>query len=228
MLLSFDLYAGIWEDFSAPVHYDDSQKVLLIGASATLITVLFKNTFEKKMQNDLQEDRPFCCHLTDPGNKYLQILPNIFYTIGFGFDFYFNSNEESKRRAIGMTKATIYSDLITEILKRSANEKRPNGGGLSFPSGHTTSAFAFASFVASEHPWYIGIPAYVMASYVGFCRMHDNHHYLHDVMAGATIGMSYGISLSLNSKNNENPKSALLLSPTEEFRGLALRYSLKF
>ncbi|MDO9183288.1 MAG: hypothetical protein Q7U04_12820 [Bacteriovorax sp.] len=39
-----------------------------------------------------------------------------------------------------------------------------------------------------------------MASYVGFCRMQDNHHYLHDVIAGATIGMSYGIPISNSSK----------------------------
>ncbi|MGZ3788381.1 MAG: phosphatase PAP2 family protein, partial [Bacteriovorax sp.] len=98
----------------------------------------------------------------------------------------------------------------------------------SFPSGHTTTAFAFASFVASEHPWYVGVPAYVMASYVGICRMQDNYHYLHDVLAGATIGMSYGIALSQSSKKDEDSKSAFFLAPTDELKGLAFRYNLQF
>lgn len=221
-------YATIWEDFSSPVRYEDSQKVLLYGTSATLITALFKSTLVKKLQNDLHEDQPLCCHITNVGNTYLEILPNLIYTLGFGFDFYLNNNDESKRRAIGMAKATIYADIITDVLKPIIDEKRPNGGGRSFPSGHATSAFAFASFVASEHPWYFGVPAYMMASFVGFCRIHDDHHYLHDVMAGATIGMSYGIALSQSSKKDEIPKSAFIVMPIEEFKGLELRYTLKF
>lgn len=127
-----------------------------------------------------------------------------------------------------MVKTTLYADLIVEVLKKSINERRPNGGGESFPSGHATSAFGFASFVASEHPWYIGVPAYAMASYVGFCRIQDNHHYLHNILAGATIGISYGIALSQKSKEDQSAKSALLLAPTDELKGIAIRYALEF
>jgi membrane-associated phospholipid phosphatase len=226
---SYNLYATIGEDIISPVTNSEAQKVLIIGASTTLIVSFFKNTFVKKMQKDLYEDHPLCCKLTAPGNTYLQILPNVLYSLSYGLNFYLSDNADAKRRAIGMAKATLYSGMMTEILKHSIYEKRPNGGGnSSFPSGHTTSAFAFASFVASEHPWYIGVPAYALASYVGFCRMHDNHHYLHDVMAGATIGMSYGIAMSLKSKAEKEPTSAFIITPTEEFKGAALKYTLNF
>lgn len=212
-----------------PVHNEDSQKVLVYGGSTVLIVSFFKNTFIKNIQKDLKEDQPLCCHITSAGNKYLQIFPNIIYSIGFGLDYFFRNNDQSKDRAIGMAKATIYSGIITDTLKPIFHEKRPNGGGYkSFPSGHTTTAFAFASFAASEHPWYIGVPAYMMASFVGFCRMHDNHHYLHDVLAGATIGMSYGIAHSQNLRKDENKSSAFLMAPTDDLKGLAMRYSLEF
>lgn len=226
---SYNLYATIGEDIISPVTNSEAQKVLIIGASTTLIASFFKNTLIKKMQKDLYEDRPLCCKITQPGNDYLQILPNILYSLSYGLNFYLNDNEDSKRKAIGMAKATLYSGMMTEILKKSIYEKRPNGGGnSSFPSGHTTSAFAFTSFVASEHPWYVGVPAYILASYVGFCRMHDNKHYLHDVMAGATIGMSYGVAMSLKSKEDSEKKSAFIVTSTEELKGVAVKYTLQF
>jgi hypothetical protein len=108
------------------------------------------------------------------------------------------------------------------------NEQRPNGGNHSFPSGHTTTAFAFASYVASEHPWYVGVPAYIMASYVGFCRMQDNYHFLHDVVAGATLGISYGIAISQSSKIEKESNSAVVVVPTDDLKGMGVKYALHF
>lgn len=219
-------FATVWDDLASPFSYRASQETILFGASSVLLASLNKRSF-RNLQKDIHEDQPFCCKVTRAGNSFLQIFPNAIYAIGFGFDFYFNQNEESKRRAIGMAKATLYSGLVTDILKPIVGEQRPNGGGHSFPSGHTTTAFAFASFVASEHPWYVGVPAYVMASFVGFCRMHDNYHYLHDVLAGATIGMSYGLAISLKSKE-EAQSSAIVVMPSDDLKGIALRTHFEF
>ena len=46
--------------------------------------------------------------------------------------------------------------------------------------------------VSIHHPWYIGVPAYALASFVGLSRVNDNKHYIHDVLAGATIGTAFG------------------------------------
>ena len=230
-LTSHSLLANIGQEIAqdaiSPVTNSDAEKVLIIGASTTLIASFFKTTLIKNFQSHISRTKPLG-NLTKPGNKYLQILPNILYSLSYGLDFYLSKDDDSKRRAIGMAKATIYSGLVTDVLKRVVNEERPNGGKLSFPSGHTTTAFAFASFVASEHPWYIGVPAYVMASYVGLCRIQDNFHFLHDVMAGATIGISYGIALSQKSKTDQEVKSALIVLPTEELKGLAIKYAITY
>ena len=216
------------EDLLSPLHNSDAQKVLIVGGATTLFMALFKTTYIKAFQKDIHEDQFLCCNLTKPGNTYVQFVPNILYTIGFGLKFYFNQDADDKRRALGMAKATLYSGLITDILKPVINEQRPNGGNHSFPSGHTTTAFAFASFVASEHPWYVGVPAYIMASYVGFCRMQDNYHFLHDVVAGATLGISYGIAISQSSKIEKESNSAFVVVPTDDLKGMGVKYALHF
>jgi membrane-associated phospholipid phosphatase len=59
----------------------------------------------------------------------------------------------------------------------------------SFPSGHTSAAFATATSVSLAYPeWYIIVPSFVWAGTVGYSRMHLGVHYPSDVLAGALIG----------------------------------------
>jgi membrane-associated phospholipid phosphatase len=74
-------------------------------------------------------------------------------------------------------------------LKYIINEKRPNGGDHSFPSGHTAVSFASAEFVRERYGWNYGIPAYLIATFVGISRIESDNHYTHDVLAGAAIGI---------------------------------------
>jgi membrane-associated phospholipid phosphatase len=59
----------------------------------------------------------------------------------------------------------------------------------SFPSGHTASAFAFASGAASAQP-ILSAPLRALAMLVGYSRVHTGVHYPADVLAGALIGVS--------------------------------------
>ena len=62
----------------------------------------------------------------------------------------------------------------------------------SFPSGHTSSSFAFATAVfANNKKW--GIAAYVLAALIGFSRIYLGVHYCTDVLAGAVLGIVYGV-----------------------------------
>jgi membrane-associated phospholipid phosphatase len=65
--------------------------------------------------------------------------------------------------------------------------------GKSFPSGHTTLAFATATSLALEYKkWYITVPAFAWAASVGYSRMTLGKHYPTDVAAGAVIGIGSG------------------------------------
>jgi undecaprenyl-diphosphatase len=57
----------------------------------------------------------------------------------------------------------------------------------SFPSGHSASAFAFATAVGAEIPP-LGLPLRMLAATVAYSRVHGGAHYPADVVAGSLIG----------------------------------------
>jgi undecaprenyl-diphosphatase len=59
----------------------------------------------------------------------------------------------------------------------------------SFPSGHSASAFAFATGAASAQPL-LSAPLRALATLVGYSRVHTGVHYPADVLSGAFIGVS--------------------------------------
>ncbi len=72
----------------------------------------------------------------------------------------------------------------------------------SFPSGHTTNAFAFASTVSRETEmwwprsrWYIGPVMYGGATLVGLSRMYNNQHWASDAIGGAAVGTIIGLKV---------------------------------
>ena len=107
-----------------------------------------------------------------------------------------------KKRAILLLSSLTLASLITLALKFTIDRPRPfhtydfieklsAGGSPSFPSGHTTEAFAFAVALCFAFPrWYIIIPSLIWASAVGYTRMSLGVHYPSDVMAGAILGIA--------------------------------------
>lgn len=89
-------------------------------------------------------------------------------------------------------KSFVLNDLIVYSLKKGVNEERPNGDPHSFPSGHTSVAFAFAQIMHHEYGdqsiWY-SIGAYTAATTVGLMRVAKGSHWASDVLVGAGIGM---------------------------------------
>jgi hypothetical protein len=63
--------------------------------------------------------------------------------------------------------------------------------GYSFPSGHTSQAFAMATTLTLQYKkWYVVVPAYLWAGSVGYSRMYLGKHYPSDVLAGAALGVA--------------------------------------
>jgi membrane-associated phospholipid phosphatase len=85
--------------------------------------------------------------------------------------------------------ATLSTAAVTEGLKLAVNEQAPDGADHSFPSGHASIAFSSAAFVQIRYGWTYGIPAYLVAAFVGYTRVATDQHYVHDVLAGAAIGI---------------------------------------
>ncbi|WP_256604704.1 phosphatase PAP2 family protein [Sphingobacterium multivorum] len=69
-------------------------------------------------------------------------------------------------------------------------------GGYSFPSGHTSSAFATASALSRAYSkWYVVAPSLLWASSVGYSRMYLGVHFPSDVLTGAVLGTGAAFAL---------------------------------
>jgi membrane-associated phospholipid phosphatase len=91
-----------------------------------------------------------------------------------------------------LLRSIIVSQALTQAVKHSVRRDRPTGECCAFPSGHASTAFATAS-VLERHFGYRGAwPTLVVASYVAMSRLHDNRHFLSDVLFGASLGIASG------------------------------------
>ncbi len=203
-----------------------AQNPFFVGAGLTLTAVILEDQLVDPLQEDTIEDKPLgsFSHL---GDLMGQLVPNIAYYSAMKAHYFFAKNDESNLNAQIMLKATFYSALATNILKYTIREPRPNGSARnSFPSGHTTSAFAFASVAGAIHGWKWGIPAYAIAVFAGFSRINDNAHYLHDVLGGATIGLGYGLGITyLLKKKILNTNLIVCPLLIKSFSGIRLVYN---
>jgi membrane-associated phospholipid phosphatase len=86
--------------------------------------------------------------------------------------------------SVALTAAGTYG------LKYAIDEKAPNGDSRSFPSAHSALSFSSAEFIRKRYGWEYGLPAYLTAAFVGVSRVESKNHYIHDVLAGAAIGIA--------------------------------------
>ena len=92
-----------------------------------------------------------------------------------------------------LLRAQIIAEGITDVLKLTTHRERPNHQNhLSFPSGHASITFASATVIERHLGWKYSVPAYMIASYVAASRLHDNRHYLSDVIFGSAVGAIAG------------------------------------
>ena len=129
------------------------------------------------------------------------------------------------------TEAVLVANGLTGFLKGTLGRARPFvsndsnprdfrfGGGFgeserqSFPSGHTSTAFAAAAAVTSEirrlHPKalpYVATVMYGGATLVGLSRMYHNKHWASDVALGAAVGTFSGLKVVRYSHAHPNNK----------------------
>ncbi|MFM7671093.1 MAG: phosphatase PAP2 family protein [Bacteroidota bacterium] len=111
-----------------------------------------------------------------------------------------DKNNSAIREEITWTISQLVNGAFTYAMKAAVNRARPAAADPtlvaledvrihSFPSGHTSSAFALATSISMDHPQlYVVAPAFVYASLVGYSRCYLGVHYPSDVLAGAALG----------------------------------------
>lgn len=113
-------------------------------------------------------------------------------------------NDKLANTALYGLESVAISGVVTEMLKLSGHRHRPNTGdsshswdgpgmsdaNRSFPSGHTSTAFAVATVLATEYHDKNLVPqvSYGLAGLTALSRINDNEHWASDVFVGAAIG----------------------------------------
>ena len=132
-------------------------------------------------------------------------------------------------------EACLFSEYVTKGLKKAIGRERPfetNGETAfkpltshdSFPSSHTTQAFAIASVVAARSEgWVVPALAYTAAAVVAFDRVNDRVHFASDVAAGALVGTVTGRFLVARHRREDAERHRVDLEILPIPSGLAAR-----
>jgi membrane-associated phospholipid phosphatase len=161
--------------------------LITYGYAATKSESLF--SISKSVQQYVWVEHP---HQTTQIDNYLQWAPAVaVYALNF-------AGIKGEHNFVDRSMIFGISNLIMEsfvsIIKNNSHEIRPDSSDYySFPSGHTAEAFLSATFLFEEYKnvsiWY-GIGGYLVAGTVGYLRVYNNKHWLHDVVAGAGFGIA--------------------------------------
>ena len=165
--------------------------VLISGGLAMKNTPMNKNLqtdfrrvlgedFHNKIDNYIQYEALLQIY----GGRYLGLKPK----------------HDALQQTINIVVSNAIMGGIVQSMKFSFKELRPDGTDeLSFPSGHTATAFTNASVLFYEYKdaniWYAS-SGYLFATATGFLRIANNKHYTSDVLAGAGIGTAVGLAVS--------------------------------
>jgi hypothetical protein len=112
--------------------------------------------------------------------------------------------DKPKMAHLGMDllRAQAVTEIMVEPIKFASHRRRPDGSDhQSFPSGHSAITFAAATVVERHLGWKHSIAAYAIASYVAASRLHDNRHYLSDVVFGAAVGSIAGRTVTAHGRD---------------------------
>ena len=164
-------------------------------------------------------------YLNDKNRSFIERSGDLFQIAipiaGLGYTYY--SDDINGRKQFWSSYLSSLS--LTYLLKYSINKERPNGDCCeSFPSGHTASAFAGAMFIQKRYGSKYGIPSLILASFVGYSRVHAKKHFWEDVIAGAFISTIVNLILTDKKVGNDNINTVINFYP--HTNQLLLQFSL--
>ncbi|HTL53425.1 MAG TPA: phosphatase PAP2 family protein [Planctomycetota bacterium] len=215
---------GIWvlrdtgATLTAPLRWRTEQWIQFSLAAAIIGgTMRYTDHAADRYNRSTQQtgERQLWKQISDQNATYSFVVLGGFFVAGYGW-----GQDRAKRVWLeGFEASLIASTLICPVLKLAIGRHRPDdqshalrfqpfGGTASFPSGHTTQAFAVASVLAlsfPDHLW-VGAGSFAIATAVGYSRLYLHKHFLSDVMAGALLGTAVGWEIvSLHRHEAEDP-----------------------
>jgi membrane-associated phospholipid phosphatase len=187
--------------FTAPLRWDGSDW-LFFGGSIAAIAVA--HDFDSRVRDHFAPAAAAGVTGSDT-NSLRDAIPAASLVVGTWLVSEVTDDSFANTEAYLMLEAAGFSTVTAEALKFAAGRERPDqttdsnawrASGSSFPSLHTTAAFAIGTVFAEsgndDYRWLRWVLGYGMASGTMYVRLHDNQHWLSDTIAGAALGIATG------------------------------------
>jgi membrane-associated phospholipid phosphatase len=223
---------------TSPLHWDkeDWARATLI-AGATFLLVACDGTVRDWVQSQRT-------HNSNEVSLFFRRFGDGFYLVGFSALLYaageIGHSDALRKTALLSIESLVVSTSIAWTTKFVVGRARPftgeppltfslfslKGGNNSFPSGHTTAAFAVATIIAEQTRGVaVDILAYSLATLVGLSRIHDNEHWASSVLVGWAIGHFVAKKIWDMNKPGSKSKVSVGFQLGRDRRGLTLAIS---
>jgi membrane-associated phospholipid phosphatase len=182
------LFRNLGDDYKHLPSRNNAYLALLGGGLAALA-----HPADKSVNAHLRSHYTTVNDLYKPA-KYLGDTP-MQVALSLGTYAYGRVFDAPKVSHLGMDllRAQILTESLVKPHNLATHRERPDlSNHQSFPSGHAAITFAAATVIERHLGWRRSLLGYAAASYVASSRLHDNRHYLSDVVFGAAVGAIAG------------------------------------
>jgi hypothetical protein len=185
------LFANLVEDVK---HLPSKQNALLLGIGGGLAAGA--HPLDQTFNVHLRSHYDVVNAAFAPGKYFGNTPEQVALSLGtYAFGRWFTAPKVS-HLGMDLLQAQILTELVVQPTKFAVGRQRPDASNhQSFPSGHSAITFAGATVLERHLGWRKSLLAYTVASYVAASRLHDNRHYLSDVVFGAAVGSIAGRSV---------------------------------
>ncbi len=210
-------YFDDFKDYvTAPVRWDgeDWAKFGLIAGGIFIASETIDDYWKDEMVN---EDHPLVYDSIEKiGNAWGDGRLSGPFMLGIYGYGHWTHDQRYINASHDMLETTVYTTIMTHALKQVFKRDRPNvatdesgwfKSGVSFPSGHTSVAFAVSrSFLNSMENPSLGTKVlfYGLATSTALARTYDNVHWASDTIAGALLGIYTADYVSARNKEHRS------------------------
>src|ERR1700678_94629 len=219
--------------FTSPLRWDEEDWLYFGGA---LVAIGAAHSFDERVRDHFATGSKAILNGGEDKNSLRDAAPTLALIAGTGLGAAFYNDKDGYRETWSLIEAGAFSGATAEVLGYAVGRERPDAttsanewgkGGDSFPSLHTTVAFAvgtvFAESGNDEYRWVRRIIGYGVASATAYVRTSENVHWLSDSVAGAALGIATA-RFVLNRQEAQD-RAALQFQPVKN--GWLISYSVR-
>ena len=186
--------------FTSPLRWDEEDWLYFGGA---LVAIGAAHSFDERVRDHFATGSKAVLNGGEDKNSLRDAAPTLALIAGTGLGAAFYDDKDGYRETWALIEAGAFSGATAEVLGYATGRERPDAatspnewgkGADSFPSLHTTVAFAvgtvFAESGNDEYRWIRRIIGYGVAAGTAYVRLDENVHWLSDTVAGAALGIA--------------------------------------